>query len=62
MDTYLVMYRIGGDPTTRYFYTFQADDAEHALEQFRSAEPRRYPNETGHRTVVAIFLAGKDGQ
>lgn len=35
---YLVAYRHHGDMALR-FYNFTADDAEHAIEQFRSAEP-----------------------
>ena len=35
---YLVAYRHHGDAEL-FFYRFTADDAEHALEQFRSAEP-----------------------
>ncbi len=35
---YLVAYRYHGN-FELMFYHFNADDAEHALEQFRSAEP-----------------------
>jgi hypothetical protein len=35
---YLVGYRHHGDLEV-FFYRFTADDAEHAIEQFRSAEP-----------------------
>lgn len=36
--SYYVGYVVPGDDTWA-FYFFMADDAEHALEQFRSAEP-----------------------
>ena len=36
--TYLVAYSYP-DNTDLFFYRFTADDAEHAIEQFRSAEP-----------------------
>ena len=35
---YLVAYRHHGDLEV-FFYRFSADDAEHAIEQFRDAEP-----------------------
>lgn len=49
MMDYLVIYRHHGDLETMS-YRFSADDAEHAIEQFRSAEPSE------KLVVVAVIL------
>lgn len=49
MMDYLVIYRIHGVLETES-YRFSADDAEHAIEQFRSAEPDE------SMVVVAVIL------